>query len=191
MASKPLDSNVEISGEVVMVVVGAMKAATWLAEGILRNHGIDDPQPDRWYDRQAWLGVLHEIRDQVGALTLRRVGMSMFEDADWSPETTDAHAALGSLDVAYHEVHRRHSVPFYDAETETIRPGIGNYAYTATGDKSGTIVCTDPYPCEFDIGLVQRAVSCFGTPVAFVKVSHDGTACREKGDEACTYLVSW
>jgi hypothetical protein len=185
------DPSIEVHGESVLVVLAGMKAAAWLAEQILRDNGIDDPQPDGWYPRQAWISAFHTIGEKVGPLTLRRIGMSVFGDQDWPPEIDDVHAALGSIDIPYHMEHRRNGEMFFDPETGTMREGIGHYAYTGTGETTGTMACDDPYPCEFDAGIIEATVRRFGSATATAQVSHVGDACRKTGDDTCTYAISW
>jgi len=191
MQYRAFDPDIEVNGQTVLAVVAGMGAATWLAEKMLRDEGIDDPRPGEWYSQQAWLNAFKAVADKVGVLTLHKIGTSIPDNADWPPEIEDIHGALASIDVAYHLNHRKHGTILMDMGTKTMREGIGHYAYTRTDDGSGTMVCENPYPCDFDMGIVEATARKFHTPGAPINVAHEGGSCRKKGDEACTYLVSW
>ena len=69
---------------------------------------------------------------------------------------------------------------------------IGHYTFTKTGDKRATMVCRNPYPCDFDRGIVEAMAQRFRPQGSIVKVQHDSTKpCRKSQSDSCTYLVSW
>jgi hypothetical protein len=85
---------------------------------------------------------------------------------------------LGSIDVAYHMNHRGGE--------------IGHYAFTKSTPTTGVVVCGDPYPCEFDHGIVEASARKFAPPKVVASVRHDeAQPCRSKHGESCTYHVSW
>ena len=78
-----------------------------------------------------------------------------------------------------------------DLATGTMRPGIGHYAYAPSGDTSGTMTCNNPYPCEFDFGIIEAAANKFKPATATITVQHALGMCRQKGAESCAYTVAW
>lgn len=69
---------------------------------------------------------------------------------------------------------------------------IGSYKYQSTGPKSGKLVCHNPYPSDFDQGIITAAARKFAPPGVFPAVKLDETApTRKKGADACTFLITW
>ncbi len=70
--------------------------------------------------------------------------------------------------------------------------GIGHYGHQRIDDRSARMVCNNPYPCDFDRGIIESAANKF-KPAGFrVSVVHDEPSrCRMTGADACAYTVSW
>ena len=170
--------NVEVNGETVLSVVDGMGAFQTQALQILAECGIKDPVAGTWYAQQAWLDAFRRISDSVGPKTLFSIGLKIPEHAKFPPEIQDAHAALAAIDVAYHMNHRHGE--------------IGHYHYQKTGETSAVITGANPYPCDFDRGIVEAMVRKFAPQSRVSAVRHDDKApCRKKGGESCRYDVSW
>ncbi len=94
------------------------------------------------------------------------------------------------MDIAYHLNHRKNGAPMFDPATGTMLDGIGHYKTEfLEKERRAIVVCEEPYPCEFDRGLVAALAARF-EPMA--KTAHDNDApCRKKGESSCTYVVSW
>jgi len=85
---------------------------------------------------------------------------------------------LASIDVAYHMNHRGGE--------------IGPYDFEKTGDRSGKMICPNPYPCDFDMGIIAAVANKFAPEGTFVTVKQDDSQpCRNEGADSCTYLISW
>ena len=53
-------------------------------------------------------------------------------------------------------------------------------------------MCDNPYPCEFDEGLLDAVTDRYRPKDSFfIRLSHDPSGCRQRGDRRCTYLISW
>ena len=170
--------KVEVNGEVIAALVDGMGAFKPMGLQALGEHGIPDPQPGKWYPQQAYLDAFKKIADKLGAATLKGVGKKILEKAAWPLNINCAEKALASVDVAYHMNHRG--------------GGIGRYRFEKTGDRAGKMICETPYPCAFDLGILEAAAKKFAPADALVRVTHDDRQpCRNKGGESCTYLVSW
>lgn len=175
---KAINPKVEVSGAAVLSVVQGMETFRKAALDILAKHGIADPKKEGWYLQQSWLDAFQEISEKIGPATLRRIGSKIPETANWPPEIKTIEDALASIDVAYHMNHRGGE--------------IGHYRFEITGKRSSQFLCDNPYPCDFDCGIIRATVKRFGGKDAMPVVKHDDThPCRQKGGESCTYLVSW
>lgn len=179
MASyKALSPKVEVNGETILSVVNGV-AAKDFARNILASCGIQEPAPGKWYPQQAWLDAFQKIATNVGPRTLFLIGQQIPASAKWPPGVDTLEKALASVDVAYHMNHR-----FGE---------IGNYKFEKVADKKLQMVCDNPYPCEFDKGIITAVARQFRPAgVLQVNVAHDDTKpCREKGANSCTYVISW
>jgi hypothetical protein len=175
---KAYSPQVQVNGQTVLAIVHGCGAFKDRASAILAQCGLNDPKPGMWYTQQNWLDAFKVISDTIGPTTLLNIGRSIPENADWPPQVNSVETALASIDVAYHMNHR-----FGE---------IGHYTFTSTGPNSGKMVCDNPYPCDFDRGIVEAAARKFAKPGSLVKVIHDDSQpCRKKGQNSCTYLVTW
>jgi hypothetical protein len=153
---------VEVDGETVLAVVAGMGTNKARADRILGSHGLHDVKPGSWYSQQKWLDAFREIAETVGPNTLYQI----------------IEQALGAIDVAYKMNHRGGE--------------IGSYQFHSTSPKSGKLVCHNPYPSDFDRGIVQAMANRFKPQGSFVSVTLDETQpTRKTGGESCTFLVSW
>jgi len=172
-----IDRNVRVSGSAVLAIVEGMGANKTTALRILKENGIVDPQREKWYPQQAWLDAFRRIAEHIGQETLRAIGEKIPGTALWPPTISDVGEALASIDVAYHMNH-------FGGE-------IGHYRFERTGERSGRMVCDNPYPCAFDFGIVRATARRFAPNGVIPIVKHDAHGCRQKGGDSCTYLVSW
>ena len=184
-------AGVEVNGQTVLSVMEGMKSARWVAEQMLAAEGIKDPVVGEWYKQQAWLNAFKAISEKVGVLTLRKIGNSIPDNADWPPNVIDIPSALAAIDVAYHLNHRIDGKILFDMATGAFTEGIGHYTYTNVDDYHGTMVCKNPYPCDFDLGIIESAAAKFKPAGSNLKVTHDAGACRKRGHGSCTYQISW
>lgn len=175
-ASSP---NVEVNGETVNSIIDGMGAFKSTAVKIMAENGIENPQPGMWYKQQAWLNSFKKISEQVGTSTLNAIGQKIPENANFPPEIDDIFKALSAIDIAYHMNHRNGE--------------IGNYKFQKVDEKSAKIICNNPYPDEFDKGIITAMARRFKpTTSTNVKINIDETQpIRTKGGDSTTFLVSW
>ena len=172
------NEKVEVNGAAVVSIVEGMGTFRGLAVSILEKHGIIDPVPGSWHSQQAWLDAFREIALKIGDKTLYQIGRKIPENALWPPDVDSVEKGLASIDMAYHMNHRNGP--------------IGKYGFEKTGEGSARMVCNNPYPCEFDRGIISAVVDKFKIPGTVSKVTHDDSQpCRSKGENSCTYLVTW
>jgi len=170
--------GVQVNGQTVLSVVKGMGAFAQTASDILARHGIKSPNPTGWYPQQAWLSAFQEISKSVGPRTLSQIGRSIPNSAKFPPGIDTVEKALASIDAAYHMNHRGGE--------------IGHYKFTKTGERLGTMECRNPYPCDFDQGLIEAMVRRFMPAGSMPKVTHDASKpCRNKQGDSCTFLISW
>jgi hypothetical protein len=176
---KSFAPGVEVTGEAILALVEAMPYTKNFALEILAENGIPDPQPGRWYAQQSWLNAFKTIAETIGPFTLFEIGQQIPENAVFPPGIDTLEKALSSIDEAYHMNHRGGE--------------IGHYHFIKTGDKSAKMTCDNPYPCDFDQGIIESFTMKFkpnGT--LFIKIKHDDSQpCRKQGADSCTYLISW
>jgi len=175
---KAYSPKVEVNGETVLSIVSGMGAFKAHGLKILKESGIDSPKPGEWYSQQAWLNSFKIISEKLGDATLGMIGKSIPKNAKWPPQIDSVEKALPSIDVAYHMNHRNGE--------------IGHYAYESTGKRSGKMVCNNPYPDAFDMGIIESAGEIFSKKGDSIKVTQDSKApSRSKGADSSTFLIEW
>jgi hypothetical protein len=187
------NAKAEVNGETVLSVVSGMELFKQDALKILKNNGIDNPVPGKWYPQQAWLDAFKLISEKLGSNTLFLIGKKIPENAQWPPFVNSVENALPSIDVAYHMNHRINNEILFNPVTGDMKEGIGHYGFQQTGPGNAKMVCDNPYPCDFDRGIIEAAARKFlPSENKKLTVKHDDSQpCRKKGGNACTYLISW
>jgi hypothetical protein len=177
----PFQDGVEVNGQAVLAIVNALDAGKSTRLKILSKHGIVDPHPNEWYSQKAWLDAFKEISEELGVHTLFAIGEAIPENAIFPPEINDLQKALSSIDIAYHLNHRGGE--------------IGHYTLTAFDleQRIAVMVCNNPYPSEFDRGIIATMVKKFVPASSFIyDVERDNSKeTRLTGADSCTYIVTW
>jgi hypothetical protein len=194
----PFEEGIEVQGQAVVSVVDGLStfaalASTYLLdEGIGRvdRNGLAQVELQGWYPQRAWLRAFQRIGEQLGGGVLQQIGRALPRNAAFPLEVRDIHGAIRSIDVAYHMNHRKQGRLMYDAETGRMEEGIGHYGYEpVAGQRRIISVCHNPYPCDFDQGILLAMAQRF-EPGA--RVVHDESRpCRKRRGDSCTYLVTW
>lgn len=175
---KAFDSGVEVLGEVVLSFVEVMGAFKSLAAGILRDNAIYEPKPGGWYSQQAWLNSFKTIAEKIGPNTVFLLAGQIPTSADIDPEIDTLEKALFNLDEAYRRCHRGGEA--------------GHYTFVKTGEKTGQMHTLNPYPCEFDRGLLDALTRRFEPANPYLDiVHHDNAPCKRRGADSCTYTITW
>ncbi|MGQ3412566.1 4-vinyl reductase [Natrinema sp. LN54] len=141
----------------------------------LAEHGLEDIEPEEWYPLAIPLAMLYDMRDEYGGVRMRNMGQNVPEHVEFPPELSDVENALRGIDQAYHQNHRG--------------SGIGSYEFQLDGETEGVMTCENPYPCEFDKGLIQGVARKFADSP--VEVEEVGDQCRSDGGQHCKYRVDW
>lgn len=185
-----VNPKVEVNGETVRSVLEGMGAARAMGARFLTKVGIGEPKAGQWYLQQKWLDAFKDISGEVGPNTLYQIGQAIPRSAVFPPEIDDIFKALSAIDIAYHMNHRLDGKPLFDGKT--MREGIGHYTCTpGANGHSAMVVCANPYPCDFDKGIIEAMARRFKPATAIINLRHDEAGCRKKGGAACTWHVSW
>ena len=175
---KAYDPKVEVNGETVLSVVDGLGSFKQTALNILKESGIENPAAGRWYPQQSWLDCFKIISEKLGPSTLKKIGEAIPRNAKWPPMVNSIETATDSIDIAYHMNHRNGE--------------IGHYQFKKTGERKAQIMCTDPYPDAFDLGIIESAAKKFAKPGENVVVKIDETApTRTKGAGSTLFILTW
>ena len=174
-----LEKAMPVAVQTVLSVVDGMGVFGESARDILKKNGITDPQPGTWYKQQDWLNAFRQISEQVGKATLFAIGKKIPENAQFPPQINNLETALNGIDMAYHMNHRKGE--------------IGHYLVKSYANQSAVMVCENPYPCDFDRGIIVAMATRFKPETSlYIRVTHDDSQpCRKKGDDSCTYKIAW
>ena len=168
------EPQVEVLGAAIMSVSAGLGER---ATPILQKHNLYPVNRDQWYKQQDWLDAFRELSVR-GSLDLVAIGMKIPDEAEWPPNVTTVHEALASIDIAYHMNHRNGN--------------IGHYEYRKIDEHNEIMVCTNPYPSDFDHGIIYGTARKFCSNPSSVRVLRDNKEpTRRNGDGSCTYTVRW
>ena len=172
------DPHVEVNGQTVLTIIEGMAMVKSLAVQILKENGLSNIEKDHWYSQQNWLNVYKTIGQKLGPSTLYQIGTKIPENANFPPDIDTLHKALTSIDIAYHFNHRGGE--------------IGHYTLSSFGKNEAIMICENPYPCDFDRGLISAMVHRFVGAGNSCIVTHSLQGeCRKNGGESCTYTISY
>lgn len=194
MASfKVFTQGSEVNGETILSIVDGLGQVKSRALNILSGCGINNPAPGKWYPQQSWLDAFLVISEETGPFTLFNIGKKIPENAQFPPDINDIYKALAAVDVAYHMNHRIQNEILFNPQTGHMKEGIGHYGFERKSENHIIMKCDNPYPCDFDRGIIEAMAQRFKpSSVFFVKINHDNNApCRKKGADSCTYHITW
>lgn len=199
MQFKAFEPGIEVNGQTVYAIVDGFRITKQLPSKILLGEGIGragkdgmvEIDPAGWYSQEAWLRAFEQISASLGPHLLESIGHRIPENASFPPWVTDVDSAIKSVDVAYHMNHRKAGKVMFDPAAGTLLEGIGHYGYARPNPAVQKIVsvCENPYPCDFDRGILASMAQRFAkTPY----LAHDANApCRKTGGKSCTYTIEW
>ncbi len=141
------------------------------ADGVLLKVGIEDVQPDQWYDLDLVVQAFEAISNQIGNYSTTLVGIHIGENAALPPVVTDLEQVFMSLDQAY--------------KLNNRGPDIGGWKIERDG-RDFTFTVTTPFLCPLEKGILLGFSKRFGQPI---DIRH-GDLCRKEKDAACIYHVS-
>jgi hypothetical protein len=173
------DSAIQTGGGVIDAFLSAFGSYKSRGEKVICRHlGIErvDPRPEAFYPVTKFLGAMAELQEQFGAGFMRKIGAFIFEKAVFPPGIDSAEKGLSVVNQAYYMNHR-------NADGK-----IGGYHWQA-GAAGGTMLCDNPYPCAFDMGILETIARRFEPAAAVMHEPNE--PCRHEGGEHCSYSVRW
>jgi len=194
---KPIEQGIEVNGNTVYAIVDGFGTYKSMAEKILLAENIGEMkndkyhiEMDKWYSQAAWLSAFEKISHKLGANVLFTIGQKIPQNATFPDWVKDIHSAVKSIDIAYHMNHRKNGKVMFDPATGIMLEGIGHYGYEAIQGKNMIIsVCDNPYPCDFDRGIISAMATKFEF-TSSVKLD-SSKASRKDGSDISTYIITW
>jgi len=197
MQFKAFEPGIEVYGSSLDAIVDAFKLFPSIALKRLVNHGIGAVNAkgdividkEAWYPQSSWLSAFEGFANTVGTRALFQIGQNVPKHAIFPPAVNDIYRGIASVDVAYHMNHRKNNKPMFDPSNGQKAKGIGQYGMREGGDRKIISVCENPYPCDFDRGILTAIAGRFERSS---RVTHDDRApCRKTGSDSCTYQIAW
>lgn len=169
----------EINGDIVTKIIEALGPYKTKGFKILIENGILKPQPGKWYNQQAWLNAFNTIATQLGGTVLFAVGQKIPEYIDFPDEIKDIHHALSLIDLI-------HKMNFRNGD-------LGGYGYKKTGERTGQIICTTPYPDNFDKGIIITIARKYKPDdFSLINIEVDANMpVRSMGGDSTTFILTW
>jgi hypothetical protein len=172
-------SGVEVQSSTAKALMDALGLLSQETRRILAQHGIPTLVQQEWYPIETLLGCLRDIRSQMGPYTLHSLGRLSAQHIAFLPTVGSFPVALASLHEAYQTRHRG-------------QENLGGYHAESHGGRAARIRCDNPYPCEFDQGLLESLFERFPPQEAFrLRCAHVPDGCRTQGAPACLYHLQW
>lgn len=187
------NAGIEVLGNVLCTILSATGNMP-LVNRLLAQHGLPQQlNPNEWYDRDRTLGVLSAIFASTGPATIRAIGQQIPARAEFPPNVQSIDEALKAINIAYHLNHRKNGQVMFDAASGRMTDGIGHYTAAKAAKDIAQVTVQSPYPCQFDMGIVEAIVDRFKNPASpWVAVKHRShAACRSRGASACIYVADW
>lgn len=146
--------------QVNVCIDGVMSVFQSRMRDILDEHGIEkpDPHPDEWYPLEDFLEVLEVVELDVGENALTKIGEATPQFVEWPTSPTSPADALEHVVEIFEQNHRNVS---------------GEYHFEQTGDSTGRITSTTPYPAAWEAGFLKGVTEIHGSEYARVKTVDD------------------
>jgi hypothetical protein len=174
------EAGITVSRGVVDAFLEAFGAYRARGEKVVCAHlGVPQLSSDEAsrYALTGFLAAMAELQAQFGLPFMRKVGSFIFDKAVFPPGIDTVEKGMALVNTAYYMNHSAEAAG-----------RIGGYHWRLTGERAGTMLLDNPYPCAFDVGIIDTIARRFA-PEA--KVEHLPGGCRREGAEACTYSVAW
>jgi hypothetical protein len=175
---KPFTNNTQALGQILLSsITGLPTFAKKHLLGLLAQEGITNLDPDQWYDLNIALAFYKQAANDFGPNTIFDLGKAIPEFAIFPPNIDSLDAALNSIDVAYNMNHRNGYIGFYKVVSHDLE------------EKKVVMQCYNPYPCDFDRGLLTAMSRKFQSGIRVV-VDESKPTKKAGGDESW-YIISY
>lgn len=168
------EANAEYSGAALNSFVLAFGESNSVVQKILVDAGVDQIDPERWYDYRWANSIYYRIGELVGRAAVIAVGRRMIEAAVFPPGIDSVQQVLSSLGAAF--------------KLNTRGADVGDIFCTIEDDYSATIVRTQRGLCPLNIGIIE---GCCARHDVKPLIEHGAGGCQDDGAPTCTYHVSW
>ncbi len=176
MSTTPTTEAAEVSGRALQSVLdgvtrtcGGFEARTL---SLFEHNGLPEPKADEWYPLGRYCGVYEDLLSTTGHNIVERIGVQTARTAAWPRAVDGVGDALDALDAVHRDRHRGGDV--------------GGYEFTPTGERTGRLTCSTPYPVALERGLVRGIGQRFGAETGFVAIEEH----TRRGDSV-TFDVQW
>lgn len=149
--------------------------------GILRDNGVDQDDPQPWYKMQVILDICSEIQNRVGPNTMFAIGKKAGDLRNLPGDPQNLKDALRALDKAYLGVHQGNFIGHYRLRTLDMDLRKGEFEVDT------------PYPDEFDRGLIMSIVRRY-KPHKAVNIDvqrKKGWLHRVDGGDSTKFIITW
>jgi hypothetical protein len=178
MEMKPFDFNADFLGKSLFpAIFGLPSYAQKNMLKILDEQGIPNPDADSWYNIKIVIAFYKQLAEDYGPNTVFDLGKSIPENAVFPPGVDCIESALSLIDMAYNMNHRNGYLGFYKMVSHDLEK------------KEIIMHCYNPYPCDFDRGLLISMSRKFKSGV---RVALDETKPTKKmGGHESSYIISY
>jgi hypothetical protein len=145
-----IDPTVETNGATVRNIIEGCGVFQSRVTKLLSEKGIEDIRMDAWYPLYTVLEIIEELAKSVGPNILAEIGKTCPKNSLFPLEIDTFEKVLVALDVAYKANHHGNA---------------GKYEVVRLEPKKYHIMCDNPYPAQFHLGLLRGLSRKFSTLV--------------------------
>ena len=175
---KSFAPDAEVLGQTLLSsILGLPSFAQKNMLSILEEQGITNLDATKWYSIRTILAVYERVTIDFGPHTMFDLGKAVPANAQFPPGVNDIDSALASMDIGYQMNHKNGYVGFY----KVIRHD--------KVEKEIIIQCYNPYPCDFDRGIITAMARKFQSGIRVVVDETKPT--KKKGGNESWYIVSY
>ena len=177
----PFESDVEVLGQSIVTFINAIPFGKEYRLHILGKYGIEDIETDNWYSQRQYLKAFREISIASGPDVLFAIGKGVQEHAHFPPQTDSLEKALRAVDIVYAMNHRGGKIGYYNLITFDSKARLAK------------MICTTPYPSDFDRGILATTLKRFKPEdsISANVLLNLRKPTRRHGEDSCTYLIKW
>lgn len=169
------DKNAKASGRGLLVMVKGIRLAKNEAEttALLQKHNLYPLLATKWYLQQDVLDMMRELNKTADLVAL---GISMPEP-ELFPALSTISDALNMLNTLYQMDHQGGEVGYYE--------------FIQHGNFIGRMICHNPYPADFDFGLLYAILKHYNSEDTMY-IDWDRTRKNRKdGADSCEFILEW
>ena len=167
----------EVIGQTMQAFVDNIAAP--VIEPILKEHGLDEIEPDKWYPHQIWMDILKNIGESLGgeaSSAYVAFGKQVVKNAIMPPEIKTIPDALNALHAIHH------------ANLRNI-PAKEGYSIEVVTEKHYIVYHNTPNPDDAIYGFLWGMAARFKQPDEMFLVQMIDNPAPEKARSA--YEVKW